>query len=178
MRAALEWSLTPDGDAELGLRLSGALAWFWYNRSRLDEASRRFIEALQRGPVGSPGRVKVLAGAGRLAHMQQDSATARPLLDECLALARHHQDRWWIAWTLYLLGRVAYFEDDAETARSLGEESLAVARELADDWLVAWALHLLALAAYIAAEYQASRRYFEESLEIRRRLNFRAGISL
>jgi len=178
MRAALEWSLTTGGDAELGLRLTGALAWFWYNRSRLDEASRRFTAALQCGPIASQGRVKVLAGAGRLAHMQQDSATARPLLAECLTLARQLGDRWWTAWTLYLLGRVAYFDGNAETARSFGDESLAVARELEDDWLVAWALHLLALAAYIADDYQASRRYFEKSLGIRRRLDFREGIGL
>jgi predicted ATPase/class 3 adenylate cyclase len=130
MRAALEWSLTPEGDADLGLRLSGALAWFWYNRSPLGEARRWLDRVLSHGSGPSLGRVRALAGAARIAHMQQDSVTARPLLEECLTLAHQLGDRWWVAWVLHLLGRVAYFDGDAEVARSLGEQSLTLAREL------------------------------------------------
>jgi DNA-binding CsgD family transcriptional regulator/tetratricopeptide (TPR) repeat protein len=178
LRAALEWSLTPAGDVDRALRLSGALAWFWFNRAHLGEARHWLAQALSRGTGPSLGRVKALAGAGRIAHMQQDSATARPLLEESLALARQLGDPWWIAWTLHLLGRVAYFDDDAVTATALGNESLAMARELGDEWLVAWTLHLLGLAAYIAGDLPAARGYLEDSLAIRRRLHFHEGISL
>jgi non-specific serine/threonine protein kinase len=178
LRSALEWSLTPDGDAELGLRLSGALAWFWYNRAHLGEARHWLHQSLSRGGHPSLGRVKALAGAGRIAHIQQDSATARPLIEESLALARTLGNPWWIAWTLHLLGRVAYFDDDAATATALGNESMAMARDLGDEWLVAWTLHLLALAAYIANDFPATRRYFDESLAIRRRIGYLEGVSL
>src|SRR5205814_621022 len=113
--------------------------------THLGEARRWLAQALSRGGGASLGRVKALAGAGRLAHIQQDSATARPLLEESLALAREIGDTWWIAWVLHVLGRVAYFDNDAATATSFGQQSLAVARESGDDWLAAWALHLLGL---------------------------------
>ena len=183
LRAALEWGLGPDGDADLALRLCGALTWFWYNPGshggpHQEESRRRFAQALSIGTGPSLGRVKVLAGAGRMAHMQQESAVALPLIEESLAIARQIGDRWWTAWNLQLLGRVAYFEHDAETATSFGQESLSLAREIGDDWLVAWALHLLALARYVADDLRAARRYFDESLAIRRRLGYSEGITL
>ena len=183
MRAALTWSLGTDGDPDLALRMCGALAWFWYNPGshngpHWEESQHWFAQALSRGTGPSLGRVKTLAAAGRFAHIQQQSAVARPLLEECLTLARQIGDRWWIAWALHLLGRVSYFDGDAPTATSFGQESLAVARGIGDTWLEAWALHLLALAALIADDYPIARRYFEESLAIRLRLDFREGIGL
>ena len=183
MRAALTWSLGTDGDPDLALRMCGALAWFWYNPGshngpHWEESRHWFAQALRRGTGPSLGRVKTLAAAGRFAHIQQQSAVARPLLEECLTLARQIGDRWWIAWALHLLGRVSYFDGDAPTATSFGQESLAVARGIGDPWLEAWALHLLALAALIADDYPVARRYFEESLAIRLSLDFREGIGL
>jgi predicted ATPase/class 3 adenylate cyclase/DNA-binding CsgD family transcriptional regulator len=183
MRAALEWGLGPDGDPDLALRLCGALAWYWYNPGsyggpHLEESRLWFGQALIRGRGASLGRVKALAGAGRMEHMQQESAVARPLIEESLTLARQMGDRWWTAWGLHMLGRVAYFDGDAETAMSLGQESLTLAREIQDDWVGAWALHLLALASYIADDFARARLYFDESLTIRRRLGYSEGIGL
>jgi predicted ATPase/DNA-binding CsgD family transcriptional regulator len=177
LRAALEWSLSPDGDSTLALRLTGALAWYWYNRSHLDEARRWLAQALARETTPSLARVKALAGAGRLAHIQQRSAEARPPLQECLALARALGDRWWTAWALHLLGRVHYFDGDAHTARAFGQESLAVSLEIEDAWLEGWALHLLGLASQIEADYPTARRFLEASMVIRRRIQFHEGIS-
>jgi predicted ATPase/class 3 adenylate cyclase/DNA-binding CsgD family transcriptional regulator len=176
LRAALDWSLAPDGDAELALRLSGALAWFWYSRSHVEEARRWLVAALSRAADTSVARIKALAGAGRLAHIQHDSAQARGLLSEGLALARELGDSWWIAWLLHLLGRVAYFEGEADTARAFGDRSLEVARSIGDEWLEGWALHLLALASHIDSDFATARRLYEESLAIRRRLGFHEGV--
>jgi predicted ATPase/class 3 adenylate cyclase/DNA-binding CsgD family transcriptional regulator len=178
MRAALEWSLSSRGDADLALRLSGALAWYWYNRAHLGEARSWLAQALGRGPGSPLSRVKALAGAGRLAHIQHDSATALPLLGECLALARRLGDRWWTAWSLHLIGRVAYFDGDAATATARGQACLALAREIGDEWLEAWALHLIALAAYVGDDRDTARRYLSDSLTIRQRLGYPEGICL
>jgi len=175
LRAALEWSLTPDGDPQLALRLSGALAWFWYNRSHVEEARRWLAQALRQADDSSLARIKALAGAGRLAHIQHDSTHAGSLLHEALALAHDLNDRWWAAWVLHLLGRVSYFEGDAGTARLLGYRSLEIARAIQDEWLEAWALHLLGLAAHIEADHAQARRFYEESLASRRRIDFREG---
>jgi predicted ATPase/class 3 adenylate cyclase/DNA-binding CsgD family transcriptional regulator len=175
LRAALEWSLTPGGDAQLALRLSGALCWFWYNRSHIEEARRWLARALAQADGSSLSRVRALAGAGRLAHIQHDSPKARVLLEEGLRLARELDDQWWAAWTLHLLGRVSYFEGDAQAARGLGYQSLEIARAIPDEWLESWALHLLGLAAHIESDYAQARRLYEGSLVIRRRIDFREG---
>ncbi|MPZ14871.1 MAG: tetratricopeptide repeat protein [Chloroflexi bacterium] len=175
--AALEWGLTADR-TEAALRLSGALAWFWWLRGTHDEGRRWLTRALAAAPERSTARVRALHGAGWLAHHQRDSATARALLDESLSIARETGDRWSVAWVLHLLGRVAYFENDPLRTRALAEDSLAIAEELSDDWLIAWALHLFGLAAYISADYPAARAYYAQSLEIRQRIGYQEGVTI
>jgi predicted ATPase/DNA-binding CsgD family transcriptional regulator len=178
LRAALEWSLTPGRPAEAALRLSGALAWFWWLRGYHDEGCRFLARALAGPPQRSAARMKVLHGAGWLVHHRRDSDTARALLHESLAIARERDDRWMVAWVLHALGRVAYFDNDPATARALGEESLSIAEAVGDEWLIAWALHLLGLAAHIAVDYPTAWAYYERSLALRRRLGYREGIAI
>jgi len=177
LRTALDWSLTTD-KTEAALRLSGALAWFWWLQGSHDEGRRWLTRALNAAPERSTARVKALYGSGWLAHHQRDSATAQALLDESLSIAREMADRWSAAWVLHLLGRVAYFENDPLRTRTFADESLAVAEELGDDWLIAWALHLLGLAAYITGEYAAARAYYAQSLEIREKIGYQEGIAI
>jgi DNA-binding CsgD family transcriptional regulator len=119
-----------------------------------------------------------LHGAGWLAHFQRDSASARALLTESLAMARQAHDRWTVAWVLHALGRVAYFENDPATARILGQESLEIAEAIGDRWLIAWAHHLLGLAAHIAADYPAAQAEYERSLAIRREVGHQMGAGI
>jgi non-specific serine/threonine protein kinase len=182
LRAALEWGLDSSRRDEAALRLSGALAWFWWLRSYLDEGRRwlgRALDAASGPPAAPPAaRLKALYGEGYLAHLQRDAPSARSRFGESLALAREEGDRWAEAWVLHHLGRVAYFENDAAAARALGEESLAAAEAAGDDWLIAWSLHLLGLAAHIAADHPAARDYYSRSLTIRRELGYEEGISI
>ena len=177
LRTALDWGLST-GKAEPVVRLSGALAWFWWLRGFHDEGRRWAARALDAAPERSAARMKTLHGAGWLAHHQRDSATAQALLDESLSIAREIEDRWSEAWVLHLLGRIAYYENDPLRTRALADESLAVAEGLGDDWLVAWALHLLGLAAHITSEYPVARAYYAQSLEIRQRIGYHEGIAI
>src|SRR5262245_5474663 len=104
LRAALTWSLGPGGDAVPGIGRCGALPWFWHVRSHMGEARRWLAQTLSRSHGPSLGRVKALAGAGWLAHIQHDSAAARPLLEESVSLAQQIGEPWWMAWSLHLLG--------------------------------------------------------------------------
>jgi non-specific serine/threonine protein kinase len=177
LRVALEWALQPSRRDDAALRLSGALAWFWWVRSHLEDGRRWLARALDETSGSPTARMKALYGEAHIAHHQRDAPTARRRLEESLALARELGDRWAESWVLHLLGRVAYYDDDTVTARSLGEESLALAEDVGDGWLIAWALHLLGLAAHIAADYPTSRDYYTRSLAIRRELGFQEGIS-
>jgi predicted ATPase/class 3 adenylate cyclase len=179
LRAAMAWGLTADAETggETALRLSGALAWFWYMRSHSVEGLRWLTRALAAAPGRSAARMKALHGTAWLAHMQHDAVTMRARCEESLAIARELDDRWTVAWVLHLLGRDAYFAGDPATARALGQESLAVAEAVGDRWLIAQVLHLLGLAAHIAAEYATARAYYEQSLALRRALGDLEGIA-
>ena len=179
LRAALEWSLSGDAAGhETAQRLSGALAWFWWWRCHLDEGRRWLARALD-GPRGATvARMRALQGAGWLAHFQRDSAAAREVLGESLAIARALGDRRGEAWSLHLLGRVDYFDGDPAAVRALAQESLEVAEETGDRWLVSWALHLLGLGAHIAADYPTALAYYGRSLAIRRELGYRQGAGI
>jgi tetratricopeptide (TPR) repeat protein len=143
LRAVLEWCLEDEEEgagrnavssAEAGLRLSGALSVFWQTRGHVSEGRERSAAALSRR--GTQGRTKAradaLSGAGNLAHMQGDYASARSLFEEGLALQRELGDKSGIAMSYMNLGIVANDQGDYAAARSLYEESLALHRELGD----------------------------------------------
>ena len=68
---------------------------------------------------------------------QSDSATARPLLEEALALFREVADREGIADSFYLSGQLALSQGDTAMARSLAEESVLLNKEMGRRWGVA-----------------------------------------
>jgi predicted ATPase/DNA-binding CsgD family transcriptional regulator/transcriptional regulator with XRE-family HTH domain len=179
LRAALEWFLSgPTQSGETSQDMAGVLSRFWWLGGHFGEGRRWLARALAAAPAASEARMRALHGAGWLAHFQRDSANARALLEESLAIAERRQDRWWQAWVLHALGRTAYFEYDAVAAREFGEQSLAIAEPLADRWLIAWAFHLLGLAAHIADDYPAAHDYYDLSLAIRRELGHLDGIAI
>jgi predicted ATPase/DNA-binding SARP family transcriptional activator len=72
IRAALSWSLE-GADPELGLRLAGAIWWFWYWRGHYSEGQRWLQVALgNEGGATAIARAKALGGVGWLANRQGD----------------------------------------------------------------------------------------------------------
>jgi tetratricopeptide (TPR) repeat protein len=147
LRAALRWAVE-QGEAELGLRLGGALWRFWYVRGYLTEGRERLAELL--AAAGAPGqtaaRARALRGLGIVAEAQGDYAVARRHYEEALALMRELGDRRGIALSLNNLGDVARDRGDYAAARALHEESLAIGRELGDR-AIAWILESFAMLA-------------------------------
>jgi predicted ATPase len=92
LRRVLWWA-RETGDVETGLRLSGALGWFWWMHGYLGEGRRWVEEFLSEDskssqPAGTPMRAKALYGAGELAFGQGDLARAAELLEESFVLYR------------------------------------------------------------------------------------------
>jgi predicted ATPase len=124
-RAALAWA-RDRGEAELGLRLAGALAHSW-DAGYLTEG-RGWLEGLlalaTRGPAtgaergrGRPSvsaavRAKALCGAGFLAYFQGDEARAEAALEESLALAEGVDVGWANGLTPHILGLIAWDRGD------------------------------------------------------------------
>jgi predicted ATPase len=69
IRAALAWAAGPDGDAMTGVRIAGALAWFWYSGVPWGEARARTAAALAAADAQEVSRRRARArgpgGAGR-----------------------------------------------------------------------------------------------------------------
>jgi non-specific serine/threonine protein kinase len=104
LRAALRWFLDQgalngfEQDAaaewEAGLRLAGALGYFWYVRGYHAEGRRWLEETLARVPEGveSAARTRALIAAGPLLMVQADYARSRAVLTEALRMGERRQD--------------------------------------------------------------------------------------
>jgi predicted ATPase/DNA-binding XRE family transcriptional regulator len=129
LRASLEWSLTSQGDTELGLQLTGALSHFWYVREHHSESRMWLQSALERGSATSAARAKVLVGAGRLAWFQGEFARVNTLVEESLTLYQSLGDDEGAAFALLVLGRTAVSQGNRARGETLVEESLALFRQ-------------------------------------------------
>jgi non-specific serine/threonine protein kinase len=164
-RAALAWCIDGHRDPETGLRLAGALAWFWRLHSHIGEGRRWLTLALALpGGAASPGRPRALNGAGLLTNIQGDSAAATVLLEEGLGSARAMGDHSAMAWALHGLGRVAEWTRDFARARGVLEESLLHFRTGHDIAGCAYSLLHLANVARERAEYGRSAALYAETL--------------
>jgi predicted ATPase/DNA-binding CsgD family transcriptional regulator len=172
LRAALAWGTgDPAGaqDAEHGLRLAGALWYFWFQRGLPGEGRRWLTRALDRVPGGGADRAQALLGAGTLAWRQGDFAAARVHLDESVACWRETTDRRGLAEALHVLGHVRFDERDLVAAEALFQESLAAYRKAGDTLGGLPVVADLGLVAYHRGDHAAAGAVFEESLALFRR---------
>ena len=134
VRSALRWS-TETGDAELGMRIGGALWRFWLLRSHLREG-RRWLErvlALPGAQEPTPHRVKALTALGGLAYWQTDYDAAGIAYRETLDLCRTVGDRAGEAAALYNLGFIVVIGGDPQEAWSIFSSARDIHHELGDE---------------------------------------------
>jgi predicted ATPase len=88
VRAAFSW-VSEHGEAELCLRLTGALMSFWLTEGHYGEG-RGWIEGAltQEGPTSALARAKALGAASLLASEQNDNARAKEAAEEGLRLSK------------------------------------------------------------------------------------------
>ena len=179
VRGALDWCMKQPARAGVGLRLVGTLAWFWELRGYPNEGRQRLETALANasGSVPPVLRAKALNGAGRLAFVQDDLATAQVLLEESVRLADHVSDQWLMLAARHNLANVLAMRGEPEAARALHAASLELGKAIGDAWGMAWALMGLGRMALATGEYDAARAYFEESLVLRRGMHDQWGIA-
>ena len=184
VRAALEWLARRAGAgdaaaAEQGLRMGGALWWYWHVRGYYAEARELLAPLLEAPSVdrAGAGRARALKAAGVAAWGLGDYATARAEVEDSLVLMRALGDRPGAAQASIDLGCVAISEGDSAGASAASAEALALARELGDGWMSAWALTFQGMLAIAQGDLPAAEARFEESLVIRRRLGDTFGIA-
>ena len=170
LREALRWAREA-GDVEAGLRLAGALCWFWWTRGYHCEGRQWVEEFLMDDgasdhPVDSPVRAKAMQGAGELAFGQGDLMRAVELLEKSLVLHRESGDEDGVASVLVELGQVARARGDHVRAASLSEEGLALSRKLGDRMGAAIALNTLGGVERQRGNVEGARARHEESLAL------------
>jgi tetratricopeptide (TPR) repeat protein len=131
LRGALEWSHAERDGAEAGLRLAGALVFFWIRHGHWSEGREWTESVLARGAEAPPSAgLKALEGAVNFAWRQGDYSRARTLGEKDLRSCRELQDKETSAWFLLRLGQVAYTQEgQGERATALLEESLNLSNE-------------------------------------------------
>jgi non-specific serine/threonine protein kinase len=166
-------------EAELALRLAGALGRYWAIRGHWGVGRRVCAELLARRETGEPtaSRAKVLHWSGNLAHRQGDFAEARSRHEEALSIRRALGDRAGVARSLNSLGALAHDQSDHRQSRSFLEESLAIRRELGGQNAIAVSLNNLGVASENEGDYASACALHEESLAIRRGLKDTWGIA-
>ena len=171
IRAALSWTLE-HGEAELALRLGGALRWFWSARGYYGEGRRWLERALsEEGRTSAKARAKALDGVGWLASEQRDIERAEAAAEEGLKLSEEAGIGGVIlADFKNLLGEAAWLRGDYERAAELVEEGLMLHREARNTRGVAWSVCSLANTSSELGDYERSKELFEEGIALAREM--------
>jgi predicted ATPase/transcriptional regulator with XRE-family HTH domain len=139
LRLALTWAIDT-GDADVALRIAGAVWMFWRMESAFTEGRQWLQRALElpRAPE-SPFRLPALWGAAWLAYQQGDRVTAAAYGNELLANsgAESSIDR---RNGLTLLGHLAVADERPNEAVPLLEDAVSIARAAGMRWHVATSL--------------------------------------
>src|SRR6266516_587290 len=168
LRAALAWCKANKDAVEIGLRLTGALYYYWFLLGSLREG-RMWLEGMlarSGSSERSVARGRTLLGAGLLAWAEGDYEAASPRAEEALSIVREAQDKRLTAWAESLLGFVRMTQGNTTAARPLLEESLTLFKDLGDVWNEAFTLYQLGGVVYRLGDRAAARAHFEESVRL------------
>lgn len=165
------------GEHERALRMSVALARYWYVRGHVAEG-RRWLEEAMGGDVAEHGlRVRASCEASQLATQLGDLEPARALARAGLEHARRHGDDHGIAFALAALGYAAAVEGRQDEARTWNEESAALLRALDDPVRLLDVLCCSAVSAIQVGDFVRAREAGQEALAAARPLGDREAIS-
>jgi non-specific serine/threonine protein kinase len=177
LRSVLEWSIR--NNTEIGLRLAGALYFFWGVRSYWHEGNA-WLERLLALPKEASHpeiRAKALNAAGFLAWCISDAKSSRSLHMEGLAISRGIGNRREEARALHGLGRAARLQSDHQMAHQFYEESLSIWREADDKVGIADTLLSMGALTYRQGNFDEASLLLEESLGLWQELENLSGIA-
>jgi predicted ATPase len=153
-RAALVWCIEHPRAFATGLRLAGALTYYWFHAGYLREGYSCLETMLARTDATdrSYARAKALYGAALLAWKQADAATGARYAAEALSIFRELDDRSSSGHAEWVLAACRLSQGQLAEARALLEDSLRLFRETKSSWGEALALGFLAIDSEIRGE--------------------------
>lgn len=179
LRAAIEWSLSEQGDVALALRLAAALGRFWYLQGYWREGQRYLTTILARDLAEQAPHVRgqAFVALGAIQNSLGDFAQAQALFTTGLAIFRPLQDHWWMAWSLFNLALVAMFQGETAQCVNLAAECLVLFRSVADRWGIALGLAMMGVARIGLHDYEVAKVELQESTELFRALGDPGGVA-
>ena len=170
LRVALAWSLESN-QIEAGLKMAGALAWFWHSNGHLSEGNL-WLEKILASGTGAHGkeRAKALRAASILSTGTGDYIRARAFAEASIKLYGEMGDNRGAGLALADLGASLHLEGKEEEAIESCEESLRLLRATGERWGIAYALLWLADPWFRMGDIERAATSWEESLRITRAL--------
>lgn len=166
IRSVLQWSFG-GSEADHGLQLVAALAYFWYYDAQFIEDAQCWTElALEKSTNAS---LQISAGvkmtAGRMAVGYGDLRRGREYLKEANTIYQCIHDETQAAWSLIYLSS-GYFGSQAEAKEGLPicKEGLAYFRKVKDKLGISQALNSLGELSFTIGDYESAKSYYEECL--------------
>lgn len=185
VRAVLDRSIREGLNIEIGLRMCGALAKFWFNHGHLREAKFWTQRALEADDGSYPeARARALRTAGfffgQLAGVGEDSELGKTYFEQSLAIWRELGAEKEEAFTLvhyaFLLYRLGLLDD----ARRAAQKSLDISTAAGDQANIARSANNLALTWLEVGEFDQAKPIFEIAFAAARsaRDKYLEGLSL
>jgi non-specific serine/threonine protein kinase len=170
LRVALAWSLESN-QIEAGLKMAGALAWFWHSKGHLSEGNL-WLEKILALDIGTQGkeRAKALRAASILSAATGDYIRARAFAESSVELYREIGDNRGAGLALIDLGATLVLEGKEEEAIEPFEESLRLLRATGERWGIAYALDWLGDPWFRMGDIERAATSWEESLRLSQEL--------
>lgn len=170
LRVALAWSLESN-QIESGLKMAGALAWFWHSKGHLSEGNL-WLEKILAFGIGIQGkeRAKALRASSILSTDTGDYIKARAFAESSIKLYRELGDHQGVGMALVEQGAAFHLEGKREEAIEAFEESLRLLRATGDHWGIAYALVWLGDPWFRMGDTTRAAISWEESLRLTQEL--------
>jgi predicted ATPase/DNA-binding winged helix-turn-helix (wHTH) protein len=135
LRAALDWSFGPDGDAAIGIPLAGASGPLWGMLGLFGEGARRLEAAIARVNAETPPLQQAMLWRqfGRL--VDETPARSLPAFERAASLYRAIDDRQGLAHTLAQLGRALAYLGKLEASQAALDEANSLLAQIDVPWL-------------------------------------------
>jgi DNA-binding CsgD family transcriptional regulator/tetratricopeptide (TPR) repeat protein len=174
IRAALTWSLSDGGDAEIGLRLAGALGWYWEHHGHFAEGWRWLRDVLAKGDSSDRSiiRAKALYAQGKLADELVDIG-APAALEESVQIFSERGETRLHAYALVVLSRMKAHLS-GPLAREMAAQAASALNALNDKWGTAYALEVMATIDSLLEDIAGAQAHDQESLALYRELGDKA----
>ncbi|HEX5839824.1 MAG TPA: tetratricopeptide repeat protein [Anaerolineales bacterium] len=170
LRVALAWSLESN-QIEAGLKMAGALAWFWHGKGHLSEGNL-WLEKFLASGSGNQGteRAKALRASSILLTGAGDYIRARAFAESSVKLYREIGDDRGAGLVLADLGASLHWDGKEEEAIESLEESLRLLRAAGERWGTAYALLWVGDTWFRMGDIERAATSWEESLRLTQEL--------